>query len=427
MLSRRSRHGSLFAVAALTTLGVAAPAGAAPTGATTIDLKGASAKALSGQKVRIAAQKPARASAKRIVLAVSGGTVAGGATLKHKGSVTFSVRAGGRTRSAKLTGWETKVGTTRSTVTAKLGAKRVTLFTIAAPKARVTLDRAAGTAKLTRGTVRLTPAGAKALRAKLALRRLPAGQLGVAKVSARVGATTTPGTGTPTPTPGTPGVPGPVSPTDPGAPRVGPIQVEPPMLPRPASATDVTGARLTWWARDSFVAYIAGGSTPPATGATASNGAVAQAPIDARDHLCKDDPKLGIPPLSYAFDFPFSSGWYDAGSGHAGLYFTGKVRFAYASHGIDLSAADPEIELTGASTSRTIFRFDGGSNTRLGNRRDILTRLDVARAARTVDPVTRTVTYGPILGTLADGSSNSFAGFYFPGDGYGCVQVSFTY
>lgn len=427
MLSRRPRTAGLIAVAATTTLiAVPASAGAATTGATTIDLKGASASALSAQKVGLSAQKPAKATAKRITLPVASGTVATGATLKHRGSVTFRARVGGRTRSAKLTALETKVGTTRSTVTAKLGAKRLTLFTIAAPKRAVKLDRAAGTASLRGGTVRLTPAAAKALRGKLALRRLPAGQLGAAKVTASVGVARTPATRRTDPTPGTPtpGTPTP-TPTDPTAPRSPPIENEPPVLARPATAIPVTGARLTWWVRDSFIAYIAGGSTPPATGTAASNGATAQAPILSPAHLCKNDPK-NVPALPYAFDFGFKDGWYDEASGVAGVYFGGTVSFVYRSHGIDLSASDPEIEVNGAA-SRSIFRFDGGANTRLGNKRGPLTNLDFARAQRTVDPVARTVTYGPVLGTLAEGSANSFAGFYFPGDGYGCVQLSFSY
>lgn len=428
MLSRRPRTAGLVAAAALTTLAAApAYAGAATSGATTIDLKGAVARSLSSQQVRLAAQKPAKATAKRITLPVSSGTVATGATLKHGGSVTFRTRVRGRTRSAKLTAWETRVGASRSSVSAKLGAKRVTLFTIAAPKRSVAIDKSAGTARLTGGSVRLTPAGATALRTKLALRRLAAGPLGSAKVSASVGAEQRRGGGTPT-NPGGPTTPGPGPTTPgPGTPRVPPIQNEPPVLSRPAAAVDITGARLTWWVRDSWIAYLSGDNFPPAgTKGTSTSGATAQTPILAAQHVCKDDPRPETGPLSYAFGFPFKNGWYDAASGVAGVYFSGAVRFLRVDHGIDMTAADPEVEITGAA-SRTIFRFDGRANTPLGNKRAPLTALDVARAPRTVDPATRTITYDPILGRLADGGVDTFAGFYSVGGRFGCVQLSFTY
>ncbi|ADB51868.1 HtaA domain-containing protein [Conexibacter woesei] len=427
MLSRRPRTAGLIAAAALTTLAAApAYAGAATSGSTTIDLKGAVARSLSSQQVRLSAQKPAKATAKRITLPVSGGTVATGATLKHGGSVTFRTRVRGRTRSAKLTAWETRVGSSRSSVSAKLGAKRITVFTIAAPKRSVAIDKTAGTARLTGGSVRLTAAGATALRRALALRRLAPGPLGSAKVSASVGAARRAPTQPGTSNPGTRN-PGPTNPTDPNTPRAPPIATEPPVLARPAAAVNITGARLTWWVRDSWIAYLSGDNQAPAgTKGTSVSGATAQTPILAGQHLCKDDPRPETGPLSYAFEFPFKNGWYDEASGVAGVYFSGTVRFLRVDHGIDMTATDPEVEINGTS-SRTIFRFDGGANTRLGNKRGPLTALDVARAPRTVDPATRTITYDPILGRLADGGADSFAGFYSVGSGYGCVQLSFTY
>lgn len=419
--------GAALALTALAAAAAAAPAGAARTGATTIELGGAAAKALSAQSVRISAQRPARASAKRIVLPVARGTIAAGATLRHGGSVTFRSRSNGRTRSARLTAWETKLGAAGSTVTAKLGRSRVTLLTIAAPRRRVSIDKSAGTARLTGGTARLTPAGARALRRALGLRRLPAGPLGSAKVTASVGPTA--------PRPPAPGTPNPgggggTTPDDPNAPRAPPITNEPPLLARPAAAVPITGARLTWWARDSWIAYLSGDALAPAgtTGTSTSGGAAAAQgqPILAAQHICQDAPRPETGPLTYAFDFPFKDGWYDQASGVAGVYFSGTVRFVRADHGIDMTGGDPEIEINGAA-SRSIFRFGGRANTRLGDKRGVLTTLDVARAQRTVDPATRTIAYGPILGTLAGGSSDSFAGFYSAGEGYGCVQLSFSY
>jgi Htaa len=423
-LRRRARGlGAAAAFTAVAATGaIAAPtAGAAATrtsGTTTIQLKGVAAKALRGQQVALSAKLPAKAGAKRIVLPVAAGTVAKRATLSHQGSIAFKRRTGGRTRTVTLTGLQTRLAAGGSTVTAKLGAKRIALFTLTAPRQRLKL--AATGATLTGATVRLSPAAAKALKAKLALRRLPAGQLGTAAVSAKVSG----GTGGGTPTPGgggttTPGGGGPV----PGGPVVGPITNEPPVLTRAAGAIDVTSARLTWWVRDSWIAYLYGGNMP-ASGVTVSDGATAQAPILAAQHICQDAPDRNVPVLSYAFDFPFANGWATPAGDVAGLYFNGRIGFQYRTHGIDVTATNPEVELNGRA-SRLIFRLGGGANTRLGDKRGVLTSLDLARATRTVSPDGKTFSY-TARGFLGPESADTFAGFYVEGSGYGCVQVSFT-
>lgn len=425
MTPSRRRARGLGAAAALTAVAasgaIAAPtAGASASrasGTTTIQLKGAAAKALRGQHVALSAKLPAKAGAKRILLPVAGGTVAKQATLSHRGSLTFKRRVGARTRTVTLTGLQTRLAASGSTVTAKLGAKRIALFAVTAPKQRLKLTATGAT--LTGATVRLSPAAAKALKAKLALRDVPAGRLGTAAVSAKVsagGGTTTPGGGGTTP-PGTGGG------TIPGGPVVGPITNEPPVLARPATAVDVTGARLTWWVRDSWIAYLYGGNSP-ASGVSVSEGAAAQAPILAAQHVCQDAPDRNVPALSYSFDFPFANGWAVPAGDVAGLYFSGRIGFQYRGHGIDVTATNPEIELNG-SASRLIFRLGGGANTRLGDKRGVLTSLDLARATRTVSPDGKTFSY-TARGFLGPESADTFAGFYVEGSGYGCVQVSFT-
>lgn len=426
---RRARGlGAAAATAVAASAALAAPALAAPSGSTTIDLKGPAAKALSGQQVKLSAKKPAKAGAKKIVLPVRGATVdAKGAKLTHGGSVTLRRKAGGRTRTVTLTAWQTQIAAKRSTISAKLGGKRVALFTATAPQRRVTLNAGSGTATVTGATVRLTPAGAKALRAKLALTRLPAVQIGggrvVGKTGAGSGGSGGSGGGNGGGGGGSGGGGGGGTAPTPGGPVVDPITNEPPLLARPATAVDVTSARLTWWVRDSWIAYVYSGNDAAPWGTTFSQGATAGAAILARDHICKDDPKREAPALPYSFDFPFSNGWYDAGSRTAGLYHTGQVAFRYASHGIDVTATNPEVELNGAA-SRLIFRLGGSGNTRLGDKRGVLTSL--ARATPTVSPDGKTITYPPIKGTLGAESANTFAGFYAEGAGYGCTQVSFT-
>lgn len=242
ILSRPRVLGATAALAALPVVALPAAAQAA-TGATTIQLKGAAAKALTSQ-VKISAKKPARASARSLWLPVSGGSVASGATLRNGGSVSF--RAGRRT--ATLSGWQTRVKTNGSQVSAKLAGRRVTFFTIAAPKKRITVDKATKAASLAGGSVRLTAAGAKALRTRLALRRLPAGAFGSAKVTAKLGTgggtgtgdgTSNPGAGGGTSTPTNPGTGTPTTPTPPSQCEgygIGTVPPAPAPLPAPTGA-----------------------------------------------------------------------------------------------------------------------------------------------------------------------------------------------
>lgn len=416
MLSRRPRTAGLVAAAALTTLAAApAYAGAATGGATTIDLKGAVARSLSSQQVRLAAQKPAKATAKRITLPVSSGTVATGATLRHGGSVTFRTRVRGRTRSAKLTAWETRVGASRSSVSAKLGAKRVTLFTIAAPKRRVAIDKSAGTARLTGGSVRLTAAGATALRTKLALRRLAAGPLGSAKVSASVGAEQRRGGGTPT-NPGGPTTPGP-GPTTPGptTPPVDkcqgfetkPVPVASDPLPR-IGATPLAATTFVWEAKDSWIRYI---NTPSGAGqgVTLSNGA-----SGSREVLPGSSA-----PLIYRFRFEpdLSRSWYDAGSSTGVLYHRGTVRFLWIEHMLDITLKDPEVELNGAR-SRIVFRVSGSDCSRISER-----RVDLLSFAASGSP-----TPGPLTAAtrIMDPGASVFSGIYPTNSDWGAVSYGVT-
>ncbi|MDO8210484.1 HtaA domain-containing protein [Conexibacter sp. CPCC 206217] len=419
------RLGATLALTALAAVALPAAASAKPTGATKIELKGAAATALAAQDVRISAQKPAQANARRIVLPVVGGTVASGATLRNGGSVSFRTRVDRRTRTVKLTGWQTKIGSGGSKVSAKLGGRRLTIFTIATPKRRVALDRSSKTARLNGGSVRLTPAGAKALRTGLALRALTAGPLGSATVAAKLdGGTSGGGTDTGrTPTPGggggttTPGGGGTTPTPSPGDPRATPITDEPPVLAVPPTAVPIVSATITWWVRDSFIRYIETGE-----GTTVSAGAIKGSPVEGPDHVCSDVP-ANPGPLVYSFTFPFRSGWVDAASGAAAIYGSGAVRFGYRSHTIDMIVRDPELELV-PGAARAISRLDGSGGTALGNKRAVLVDLDLAAARQTT--VDRTVTFGPIRGRLPSGTTSAFAGFYAAGDGFGCYTVSYT-
>ena len=108
------------------------------------------------------------------------------------------------------------------------------------------------------------------------------------------------------------------------------------------------------------------------------------------------------------------------------MYFGGGVNFSFKAHGIDLDTKEPEVEINGGS-SRAIFRFDGRGDTSPGNKRAVLVNLDTAASPPVEGP--GTVSYDRIHGTIpAEGGSQSiFAGFYGPGERFGCISVSFAY
>lgn len=408
-------------------------ASAATSGTTTIELTGSAAKALSSQQVRITAQKPAKASSRRIVLPVTGGTVAGSAKLKLGGSVSLRTRAGRTTRTVKLTGWQSAVGAGGTTsVSALSGKRRVTLFTIVAPKRSVTLDKAAGTARVAGGRARLTAAGAKALRSGLALRRLVAGPLGSAKLTASVGGssgggtTTTPGGGTTTP--GTGGTPG----TTPGggtpAPTpaqcsgfsTGTVPEATAPLARPAGATDVSAAPMQWYGRDSWIRYINGGLLAT-DGFKASDGAqlgpVEKYPEPTDTYA---DPSRSVP-LAYSATFTFdpSRSWYLAGGASSTglLAYTGTVRFRWDAHGIDLTFKNPEVELDGAN-SRLVFTVARAACSNFPAKRVTMFKLTVPAPTGAGSPFA----YGPIAARISTDGATLFSSQYFAGDAWGSVR-----
>jgi hypothetical protein len=428
---RRARGlGAAAVTAAVASATLAAPALAAPSGSTTIDLKGPAAKALSGQQVKLSAKKPAKAGAKKIVLPVRGISLnRGAAKLTHNGAVTLRRKAGARTRAVTLTAWQTQIGTKRSTISAKLGGKRVTLFTAAAPQRRVTLDPDAGLARVTGATVRLTPAGAKALRAKLALRRLPAGQIGGAKVAAKTnagsggsgggggttnpggggGGTTNPGGGGTTPPGG-----GGTTPTPnqcQGYSDNGPV----PVADQPLAST--VGANLSavdflWTPRESWTRYISG-SYGRGDGISFGDGARSTAEV-----LPGSDAVLTY---RFAFTPDLARSWYDPARKQGVIYHTGTVRYLWRARFLDITLKNPEIELNG-SRSRVVFTVSGSSCSRLSERRvDLLTFVPAS-------PAGPTYAFGQTSTRITLGGSNAMGGVYMPEDvdGWGGFSLTLT-
>lgn len=413
---RRARGlGAAAATAVVASAALAAPALAAPSGSTTIDLKGPAAKALTGQQVKLSAKKPAKAGAKRIVLPVRGATVnAKGAKLTHGGSVTLRRKAGARVRTVTLTAWQTQVAAKRTTISAKLGGKRVNLFTATAPARRVTLT-AGSAATVTGATVRLTPAGAKALRSKLALRTLPAAQVGSGKVAAKTNARAAPGPAAPTPGPTTP-TPGPTTPTprqcggfDSGN---APTASDP--LARPATASNVANAPMVWYARDSWIRYM----NTPDNGVRIGDGAAAGAVESYPDPTDTYGDPSRSPRFSYSVHFvPNAAGsWYDPATNTGRFAYTGSVRFLWESHFIDLTFKDPEIELNGTG-SRIVFTVIGAACSNVPAK-----RIEVLKLAPVAPTGTAPYAFASMRATISDAGAILFAGQYFAGNEWGSVK-----
>lgn len=201
-----------------------------------------------------------------------------------------------------------------------------------------------------------------------------------------------------------------------GTPESGPIGTEPPRLERPPTAVDVSVGAISWHPRDSWVRYVFSGQ-----GMTFGAGA---AGIQSAQSPCPDKPASETRPYTVAY-VP-AAGWYDPLSGRAAVYGSGSVRFRFAEHGIDLTAADPEVEIDGAA-SRAIFRVEGSGNTPFANQRAALLDLDLG-GQPTVSDGGRTFTYELMRGRLTPDGVNVFAGFYTAPDNnqFGCVSVSFT-
>lgn len=392
---------------------IALPAAAlgAAGGSARLALNGPAANALRAQGVGIAPIAPATGSAKRVALPVAAGLAGNQTTLvRYRGGLSLSAGKGKRVR---LTGLILRLAK-RSTLEAKLGGERLPLFSVEGGKREI---NAVGGAVLFGGLrLKLTGKAARALGKRLGL-RLAAGRFGSASGTGVRLTTSAPAPIAPTGSGGGGGsapaqqsafCPLPSGPGNGG-------EANPPLATRPPGAVDVTGATLSWRVRESFIQYVAtGGGTTPLEGASAA-------------------PPVLLPgasaALSYDFGFPFANGWLDTGADpaspaddRAAIYFNGGLRFRYNTHGLDILASKPELEL-GGGASRAIFTIseNGGAPSR-----QVLVTLDLSRAGA-ISQTGSSYTYDRVPGTVPSGTASSvFAGFYAPGTDFGCFSVSFS-
>jgi hypothetical protein len=389
------------AAIALVLMAAAAPAAAAP-GQAVLEIGGPAAQALRAQGVKVSPLGAAKGGAQRIVLPVRTGLVGSTATVLRFGGGIVLRKGKRRTR---LGGLRLTLGR-RDGLAGKLGGDSVGLFRVLKGGQRE-IDVARGSARLGGLRLRLSRPAARELAARLGLERRPAGVFGTLSAADEDLPQSAP-----TPAPGAE-----QKDTSCALPSTaGPAPEEPlPVAPRPPGAVDVTGASLSWSVRDSFIRYINTGE-----GTSVSGGATAAAP-EVR-------PGSSLP-FTYAFGFPFASGWHDAGPNpadpaddRAAIYFNGGVRFLYSAHEIDLRTSAPEIELDGGS-SRAIFAVAEGE---AAPERQVIVNLDLSRAGL-VQQSGATITYERVPGAIPAGTATStFAGFYAPGTDFGCFTVSYS-
>lgn len=361
-----------------------------PVGSTTLVVNPGKSRMLDQRGVSLTGTGAAESSGREIRLEVSGGSIGDGvAQLGSSAALRLTAGSGRNRKVAQLTGLRVELGSS-STLSAKLGGKRRTIFDLKTTPGSLTIDAQRGTAQLRKTQLIWRRAVVRALSRKLGA-QIPRGAFGTIKVSAAV--------------------------VLPDTPQQGAISDEPPLLARPASAVNVTGASLSWHVRDSWIRYTNTQEAPQAL-----EGAVAGPAIPESTHPCPDRPAGTNPTLVYSYDFPFANGWYDPVSGSAALYYGGSVRFGYPAHGIDLTTRNPEIEIAGAA-SRAIFRLR--SSTYLDKRAAIL---GLALSSPPSEGPAGTFSFGaPLRGSLTADGQSVFAGFYPPpGNGFGCFSISFS-
>jgi hypothetical protein len=399
----RSLSALLITTALLAGL-VAVPASAstAASGAAMIPI-GAKGGGLRESGLKLTPIFPARVDGRHLLLPV--------AKLRLPAAKRAAVRVSGGlkltagSRSVALTALTVELKPGRAVVSGLIGNRRATLLSGRRPGTRI--DRKRGAAKATRAKLRLTPRAVRILRKRLDFDGLGRDRLGKLWVSAERESAGGPGGG---PGPGVPKTPVPSCTAGNGAPVATPVGDEPPLPARPPGAVSVVCSAIVWRPRESFVQYVNTGE-----GTSVSNGATG-GPEEVRPGSDAE--------LVYSFSFPFKSGWYDAASGKAALYYQGRVRFLYSGHGIDFEAGDPEVELAGED-SRAIFRFEGSDSTPYPSKRAVL--VDLAPVTPQVSGGGEVRAYPDMPGTIPEGTGESiFGGFYSPGDPFGSIGVSLT-
>lgn len=348
---------------------------------------GQAGKGLRVKGVRLAAIKPAKVVKGGVKIPVTDLTFPAPGRALAVTSGGFRLKAGAK--KVEVRGLLVKLTPAKVTVSAKVGRKRLELFSAPAGK-RTSIDTGNSRFVLNSKALKLTGAGAAALRKALANRRFKTARLGTFTGRASVY----------------------FPPLIDGGPT-GPanqLPWEPPVLPtRPAGAIDASAQPVEWWARDSWVNYV--GQPAQVSGGAVALPAVTNDP----GHVCPSSNADGSRVGNYAFTFPFSSGWWDSASGTGFLQYLGTVRFYYPQR-FDMSFSDPQIVIRPGGTTMN-FRITDADYP-AGLNAEMFT-VDAGLA-----PGGARVKFGNTLTQV--GMSGPFGGMYPAGAPWGCMYPQFT-
>lgn len=347
---------------------------------------GSKGKLLRQKGVKSRALGPAKIKNGRLVLPVS--DIAISSATKAGIVLSGGVKLTRGKRSVKLQGLLIRVNGRNLTIDGRVASKRVKLFT-----GRGSLQLVNAGLQQVSGVdarYKASSSGAKEIRRALKLSRSPQGKLGSGSFFVKVKL--------------------PESQTGNGQLQ----DLAGPRLTRPAGAVDVTASNLKWWIRDSWIRYLP--FNLPQDGATGD------APTQA--HACKDNwaPQSDV----YAYNLPFTGGWWDAASGTGALYYAGSVRWFFPEHGIDIVASGAEVEINGAS-SRAIFRFD--DITENTARRGAFLSLNTAAPLNSVAPAPGTGVSRLKATIFTNPASSPFGNFVTQFEsvpGWGCMDLDFA-
>ncbi|MBK5109988.1 MAG: HtaA domain-containing protein [Thermoleophilia bacterium] len=350
---------------------------------------------LRGLGLRLSTVTPANNFTGRPTFPVENLNFGGGSSslyrVKLAGGIKFSDGIGGRVRLNNLKA--VLENGDKSYVTAKKGANKVRVFDLRG--GRLKAKQEDGELRLTGARTLLTGAGARFLRQRLEIeangskRKPPAplrkgSRYGKITIFAyrQLAASTNP---------------------------EGEAPVPPPEIVRPETAVSLLSAKIKWRVRESFIQYVGSGD-----GTRTEDGAFG-------------DPSEVIgsgPLLTYAFNFPFTSGWTDEPGDSAAVYGSGLVGFRYCQNTINFTVSDPEVELNGDS-SRLIFRVNGIDGTPYPDSRAVVVDLRMSQAV-SVSTVGDTTNYTGIPGYIPGESTGVFADIYPAGVEFGSIDLELT-
>ncbi|MDX6623451.1 MAG: hypothetical protein QOE75_1383 [Solirubrobacterales bacterium] len=404
--SHQRRLRALFlalAAAALALIATATSASAAPaTGEVTLTLKKGAQSSLLREGVKVT-----KAGGKSQTVKLTVTDLSFGAKTNLTTSGTISFRADGK--SATLNALEVSIGAKATTLSARVGKQRTIFF-----RARG-IPTSFGDSVAFKGPLSLTGTGAKALRAKLELPGISAGQVGSAAANGLIDAVPVP-----TPTPATPTPPLPKPDLDPyfaqcsvsaTSEAEGDAPAPAPLPTLVDSKATVGPAALGWGLKESFRGYVtstAGGSIHVLDGASTT----------------------GVAPAFSGFGFPLAGGEYaindlaDMSDDQAIVKGSGTAVLCGTKHKFRVVLSNPTLVIDGAD-SRIVVDLDTNlSGVWTPTQRVDFAELDLDGITPFYNRSGSEVSWEDIPAALTEAGAEAFGGFYPEGEALDPVSLT---